>query len=256
MSRRRTSAIVGHELRLLTRDPLPVMVLVVFPLILMAFLKPTFALALAAHGYPGANGAEQVVPGQAVINGFYIVGMTSFAFFAEYGWNTWDRLRVSNATSAEIIIGKALPLFAVSATQFLVIFAIGVPLFHLHSRGPFTALVPLIAAFATCLVMLGVMITALCRTIQQVSAFAMGGLVLFGALGGALVPLEVLPGWARAVAPATPTYWVMRGFRSVILDGHTFPAIVLPCCVLVGMGLTFAAVSLSRFRFTDAKVSF
>lgn len=256
MSRRRIVAIVGHEVRLLSRDPLPIMVLVVFPLILMAFLKPMFGLALAAHGHPGANGAEQVVPGQAVANGFYIVGMTSFAFFAEYGWNTWDRLRASNATSAEIITGKALPLLAVSATQFLVIFAIGVPLFRLHSQGPLTALVPLVAAFATCLVMLGVMITALCRTIQQANALAFGGIVLFGALGGALVPLEVLPGWARAVAPATPTYWVMRGFRSVILDGHSFPAIVLPASVLIGMSLVFATISLARFRFTDAKVSF
>jgi ABC-2 type transport system permease protein len=222
----------------------------------MAFLKPTFALALSAHGYPGANGAEQVVPGQTVVNSFYIVGMTSFAFFAEYGWNTWDRLRASNATSPEIIIGKALPLLGVSITQFLVIFAIAIPLFHLHSRGPVGALAPIVAAFAACLVMLGVMTTALCRTIQQANAFAFGGLVLFGALGGALVPLEVLPGWARAVAPATPTYWVMRGFRSVILDGHGLPAVTLPCCVLVGMSAAFAAVSLSRFRFADAKVSF
>src|ERR1700674_4991987 len=128
MSRRRTTAIIGHELRLLTRDPLPIMILVVFPLILMAFLKPMVALALAAHGHPTANGAEQVVPGEAVANGFYIVGMTSFAFFAEYLWTTWDRLRASRATSAEIIVGKALPLFAVSAMQFLVIFAVGVPL--------------------------------------------------------------------------------------------------------------------------------
>jgi ABC-2 type transport system permease protein len=232
------------------------MILVVFPLLLMAFLKPMFALALTTHGYPGSNGAEQVVPGEAVINGFYIVGMTSFAFFVEYGWNTWDRLRASNATSPEIITGKALPFLAVSASQFLIIFAIGVPLFHLHSRGPLIALVPLVVAFAICLVTLGVMITSLCRTIQQVSASAFGGLVLFGALGGALVPLEVLPGWARAVAPATPTYWVMRGFGSVILDGHSFPAIFLPCLILAGMSLTFAAISLRRFRFTDAKVSF
>jgi ABC-2 type transport system permease protein len=256
MSRRRTSAILFHEFRLLTRDPLPIMVLIFFPLLLMAFLKPMFALALTTHGYVGANGAEQVVPGEAVINGFYIVGMTSFAFFVEYGWNTWDRLRASDATSAEIIVGKALPFLAVSASQFLIIFAIGVPLFHLHSRGPLIALVPLIASFAICLVTLGVMITSLCRTIQQVSAFAFGGLVLFGALGGALVPLEVLPGWARAVAPATPTYWVMRGFSSVILDGHSFLAIFLPCLVLAGMSLTFSAISLRRFRFTDAKISF
>jgi ABC-2 type transport system permease protein len=256
MSRRRTVAIIGHQLRLLVRDPFPIMVLVVSPLVLMAFLKPTFALALVAHGHVGANGAEQVVPGQAVVNGFYIVGMTSFAFFAEYGWYTWDRLRASNATSAEIIVGKAVPLLGVSAAQFLVIFAIAVPLFHLHSGGPLAALVPLVAAFASCLVMLGVMITALCRTIQQVNAVSMGGLILFGALGGALVPLEVLPSWARAVSPATPTYWVMRGFRSVILDGHGLPAMVLPCCVLIGMSIAFAAVSLRRFRFADAKVSF
>ena len=256
MSRRRTVAIVGHQLRLLGRDPLPIMILIVFPLILMAFLKPMVALALVAHGYRGANGSEQVVPGEAVANGFYVVGMTSFAFFVEHGWNTWDRLRASKATSPEIIVGKALPLFAVSAAQFLVIFAIGIPLFHLHSRGPIAALVPLVAAFATCLVMLGVLITALCRTVQQVSALAFGSLVLFGALGGALVPLQVLPAWARAVAPATPTYWIMRGFRSVILDGNSFASIVLPCCILVGMSLTFAAVSLRRFRFTDAKVAF
>jgi ABC-2 type transport system permease protein len=256
VSPKRTSAIVAHELRILAGDPLPIMVLVVFPLILTAFLKPTFALALAAHGFSRANGAEQVVPGQAVVNGFYIVGMTSFAFFADYGWNTWDRLRASPATSAEIIVGKAVPRLAVSAMQFLAIFAISVPLFHLHSRGPLTALIPLVAAFATCLVMLGVMVTALCRTIQQVNAFAMGGLVLFGAIGGALVPIQVLPGWARAVAPVTPTYWVMRGFRSVILDAHSFAAMVLPCAVLLAMSLAFGAVSLSRFRFSDAKVSF
>jgi ABC-2 type transport system permease protein len=256
MSRRRTGAILFHQLRLLSRDPLPIMILVVFPLLLIGFLKPMFALALRTHGYPGANGAEQVVPGEAVINGFYIVGMTSFAFFVEHGWNTWERLRASDATSPEIIVGKALPFLAVSVAQFLIIFAIAIPLFHLHSRGPLTPLIPLVAAFALCLVSLGVMVTSVCHTVQQVSAFAFGGLVLFGALGGALVPLEVLPGWAHAVAPATPTYWVMRGFGSVILSGHSFPAIVLPCLILIGMSLAFAAVSLRRFRFTDSKASF
>jgi hypothetical protein len=30
----------------------------------------------------------------------------------------------------------------------------------------------------------------------------------------------------------------------------------LPCCVLLAMSALFAVVSLSRFRFADAKVSF
>jgi ABC-2 type transport system permease protein len=256
VSRRRIVALAGHELRLLARDPMPILVLVVFPLILMAFLKPTFRLALAAYGHAGANGSEQVVPGQAVTNGFYVVGMTSFAFFADYGWNTWDRLRASRATSAEIVTGKALPLLAVSVLQFVVIFAVGVPLFDLHSNGPLTALVPLVIAFAWCLVMLGVMITALSHTIQQANAAAFGGIVLFGALGGALVPLDTLPGWARAVSPLTPTYWAMRGFRSVLLDGNSFSGVALPVAVLLSVGAFCAIMSLARFRFADAKVSF
>src|ERR1700730_1502587 len=101
MSPRRTMAIIRHEMRLVSRDPLPFLILIVFPLILMSFLKPAFRLTLVANGYPHANGGEQVVPGQAVANGFYIVGMTSFAFFSEYGWNTWERLRASQASSTD-----------------------------------------------------------------------------------------------------------------------------------------------------------
>ena len=49
------------------------MVLIVFPLITMAFLKPAFRPALAASGYPDANGAEHVVPGQAAMSAFFVV---------------------------------------------------------------------------------------------------------------------------------------------------------------------------------------
>ena len=255
MSPRHTLAIIRHEARLISRDPLPILILIVFPLILISFLKPAFRLALVARGYPHANGAEQVVPGEAVVNGFYVVGMTSFAFFSEYGWKTWERLRASQATRAEIIAGKAIPRVAISVAQFLIIFAIGIPLVDLHVRGPLLALVPVVLAFAFCLVMLGVFVTALCHTLQQANALAFGGLVLFGAIGGALVPINVIPNWARTIAPATPTYWAMRGFRSVILTGSGASSVVLPTAVLLAMGGAFAVISLARFRFADSKTS-
>ncbi len=255
MSGRRVITITRHELRIISRDPVPILVLVVFPLILMSFLKPAFRLALVANGYPHANGAEQVVPGEAVLNGFYIVGMTSFAFFSEYGWKTWERLRASKASSAEIITGKAIPRIAVSVAQFTIVFAIGTPLLDLVIRGPVLALVPVVLAFAVCLVMLGVLVTALCQTIQQANALAFGGLVLFGAIGGALVPINVIPSWARTIAPVTPTYWAMRGFRSVILAGNGVSGVLLPTAILLAMGGAFAAISLAKFRFADSKTS-
>ena len=167
ISPRRLGVILVHELRLAARDPLPVMVLIVFPVITMAFLKPAFQPALAQAGHPHANGAEQVVPGQAAMSAFFVVSLMTFAFFSEYGWGTWDRLRASPATSLEIVLGKALPRVAMAMAQFVVILVAGVLVFDLHIRGDVVALVPLVAVFSISLVLLGVAVTAICRTAQQ-----------------------------------------------------------------------------------------
>jgi ABC-2 type transport system permease protein len=255
MSLRRLGVILAHEGRLIRRDPFPILVLVVFPIIDMAFLKAAFRAALVQSGHPNANGAEQVVPGQAAMMAFFVVSLVTFAFFSEFTWDTWDRLRASSASSIEIVLGKAIPRVAMVLAQFLVVFIAGVVIFELHIRGAVIALVPLIAAFSVCLVLLGVAVTAFCRTAQQAGSFAMAGMVLFGAIGGALVPISVLPDWARAIAPAVPTYWVMRGFRSVILDGEGLGAVWAPVAVLVGMTALFAIVALRRMRFDETKVA-
>ena len=254
ISLRRLGVILAHELRLARRDPLPLMVLIVFPVISMAFLKPAFRPALVQNGHPHANGAEQVVPGQATLSAFFIVSLISFGFFSEFGWATWDRLRASPASSLEIVVGKALPRIAMGIAQFVVILGAGILIFDLRIRGNAVAFAPLVVAFAICLVLLGVAVTALCHTAQQANAFAIVGMVLFGAIGGALVPLSVLPGWARAIAPVTPTYWAMRGFRSVILDGQGLGAVTAPIGMLLAMALLFAVVALRRLRFDETKV--
>jgi ABC-2 type transport system permease protein len=254
ISLRRVGVVVAHELRIARRDPLPLMVLLVFPIITMAFFKPAFKPALVLGGYPDANGAEHVVPGQAAMSAFYLVALMTFAFFTEHGWSTWDRLRASPATSFEIILGKAIPRVVIGVVQFVVILGAGFVAFGLHVRGDVLALTPLVVAFTLCLVLLGVAATALARTAQQANTFAFLGMVLFGAIGGALVPYNVLPDWARTIAPVTPTYWAMRGLRSVILEGHGLGAIALPTLVLLAMALLFAAVAVRRFRFDETKV--
>jgi ABC-2 type transport system permease protein len=253
ISLRRIGVIVGHETRLARRDPLPLMVLIVFPIITIAFLKPALRPALVQSGYPNANGAEHVVPGQAAMSAFFLVSLITFAFFGEHAWATWDRLRASAATSFEIVVGKTLPRVALGIAQFVVIIGGGVVIFDLNIRGNALALAPLVVAFSICLVLLGVAVTALCRTAQQANSFGYLGMVLFGAIGGAFVPIDLLPGWARAVAPVTPTYWAMRGLRSVILDGRGFGGVARPTTVLFAMAVAFGAIALFRLRFDETK---
>jgi ABC-2 type transport system permease protein len=228
----------------------------VFPTITIAFLAPAFRPALVAAGYPHANGAEHVVPGQAVMSAFFLVSLVTIAFFAEHGWGTWDRLRASSARSWEIVVGKSAPRVAIGIAQVALLLVVGVTVFGLHVRGPALALAPLVVALSMALVLLGVCVTALCRTAQQASAFAYLGMVLFGAIGGAFVPSSVLPGWAQTIAPVTPTYWAMRGMRSVVLDGRGFGATLLPTLVLGGMAVVFGVIALRRLRFDESKTGF
>jgi ABC-2 type transport system permease protein len=253
-SARRIGVIVAHELRLASRDSVSLLVLLVFPIITTAFLKPAFRPALVQSGHPHANGAEQVVPGQAAMSAFFLVSLVVFAFFFEHAWATWDRLRAGGATSFEIVAGKALPRVAVGVAQLGLLFVAGVVVFDLRIRGDALALAPLFVAFSVCLVLLGVAVTAVCRSAQQASAFTYLGMVLFGAIGGAFVPFNLLPGWAQTIAPVTPTYWAMRGMRSVILDGRGISGVALPIAALLGMGVIFTLVALRRFRFDEAKV--
>jgi ABC-2 type transport system permease protein len=79
---------------------------------------------------------------------------------------------------------------------------------------------------------------------------------VFGAVGGALVPASTMPAWVRAVAPATPQYWAMRGYNAMILDGRGLGAALRPTLMLLGYAAVFAGIALARFRFHDAKVAF
>ena len=250
---RRSVAVFRHELALLRRDPSP-LALVVMPLVLMAFLKPAFRFALAATDDPGANGAEQAVPGAAVTFSLFWVTQVGIVFMREHAWGTWQRLRATPSRPFEIALGKAFPTFVVIAAQLAVVFAGGGLLFDLDVGGPIAALVPVGASFALCLVALGVALVALCRTFNQLATAANVGAMIMAGVGGALTPLSVLPGWARVVAPVTPTYWAMVGFREVILDGGGVRDVVVPIGVLLAFSVCFAFLATRFFRFSDAKI--
>jgi ABC-2 type transport system permease protein len=81
------------------------------------------------------------------------------------------------------------------------------------------------------------------------------GAIVFAGLGGAIVPITVLPGWARAVAPVTPTYWAMRGFRAVLLKHDTLSGVWLSVVVLLAFAVFFALVAATRFSFEETKTS-
>jgi ABC-2 type transport system permease protein len=231
-----------------------VIVMIGMPLVVMAFTKGAFRAALASEGIADASGAEQAVPGNAVLFGLFLVGNIGFTMFREHGWNTWERLRASWARPAEVLVGKVAVPCAISVVQLTVLFGAGGVLLGLHVRSSTTGLVLVAASLALALTGLGLALMSLCRSVMQLNAITNLASVLLSGLGGALTPLSTLPRWARAIAPATPSYWAMRGFRSAILPGHTLTDCLTAVAVLIVFAAAGVTIGLARFRTDDTKI--
>jgi ABC-2 type transport system permease protein len=252
---RRSGVLMIHELRVTLRDAAPLAVVLIIPLA-MAFAKSSLGSALRDAGYRHANGAEQVVPGLSVLLCFMMISFVGEAFFREHRWGTWERLRATELRPSEIMLAKVVPLYLYFLFALVMLFGVGFAVFGLEwPRAP-VALVPLLLALPLCLVTLGVALVSFSRSNMQLSAMAdLCGLALAG-LGGALVPIETLPGWVRTVAVVTPPYWAMRAFRSLFLDHAGAGAVFLPTAMLLGFSTVFGIVAVARFRFDDTRNTF
>lgn len=249
---RRSLAIARQDLRVLRRDPFPVIVLVVLPLLLVPFLKPAFRLALTLEQGPGDSGAGQAVPGMAITFAFFLVGNASTGFFREHAWRTWDRLRASAATTPEIVLGKlAIPFFQ-AVIQFTLVFGSGGLLLGMTVRGSWLAMAGVGMSYSLFLVLLGVLVTAICRTYVQVYAVTYVGALLFAGFGGALVPQGLLPSWAQAISPLVPSHWAMDGYKAAVTGGD---GALTAIAVLLGFSAVVGVAAMLLLRADETKTA-
>ncbi|MBO4206723.1 ABC transporter permease [Micromonospora echinofusca] len=251
--------LVGHEWRLQRRDLVPQLILTVMPLVLMAFLLPTYRSAMAVAGSapgPGPlSGAEQAVPGLSVMFSMFLVSHVGMVFFRDHGWNTWNRHRATAVPVALLVLSKAVVPLGLLVAQFTVLLTAGRVLFGLEVRGSLGALALVVLAFALCLVALGVLGFAACRTVVQMTSAANVLALVMAGLGGALVPRDLLPGWAAPLAPATPSYWAVRGLQEVISGGAGLTGVAREIGVLAAFAGGFALLALLLLKPEQRKVS-
>lgn len=250
-------ALAKLQLRIIKNDPWFLVIMFGMPLVVMPLFKRTMRLSLLDSGFEGATGAEQVVPGQAILFGFFVGGSVGFALFREHGWQTWDRLRASAASSRALLGGFALPWTLIHVLyQSALFIAGGLALGLRFNGGSPIAWLLVVIGYAAVVVALVLLAASTFRTANQVSAFQNVGAMVFGGLGGALVPLEQLPGWAQAIAPITPSYWAMEGHRSVFLEQGSVVDVAVPVLVMLGGAAVIGFFASLRFRADETKEFF
>jgi ABC-2 type transport system permease protein len=251
---RRSLSLARNTIRLYLSDPAPLLVFILMPIGLMAFLAPASRALLQAQGYASTGGAEQAVPGMTVMFSFFVMGVIGIQFFREQGWGTWNRLRIASGT-VEILLGKIVPGFLLLLCQLVVVFTAGGLLFGMHVAGPRAALALIVVGFAVCIMSMTMALIAWCKTLDQLNVLANAFSIVLAGLGGSFAPVSIMPAWAQAAAKASPAYWAMRGMRAIILDGEGASAALKACAALALFTVFFAVLTAVRFSAREAKVS-
>ncbi|WP_198170731.1 ABC transporter permease [Actinoplanes awajinensis] len=208
-SMRRIAALARHNTLLRVRDPGPFLSYLLMPMLLMAVLKPLYLRAI-----PG--GTSQVATGMLVMFSVLALHIVGAATLSERGWHTWERLRATRATVTELLLGKSIPVYAVLLLQQVTLTGYGIAVIGVRPAGAWWLLAVAIGVWGATLLAIGAALAAVVRSHGELHAICDIGALAVTTLGGALVPVALLPPWLQQVAPLSPGYWALTMLQAAI----------------------------------------
>jgi ABC-2 type transport system permease protein len=162
-----------------------------------------------------------------------------------------------NVSRISLIVGKMVPYLFINAIQVLIMIAIGMYVVPLFGGTALTlgsspgGLILIAASVSFSAIALALLIASVARTTEQ--ATTIGGVlnIIFGALGGIMVPTFVMPRFMQELANLSPMAWGLEGFLDIFLrDGGA--ADVLPeslaLCLFGAVMLALTVIILRRQR--------
>ena len=233
----RITAIARHNVLLRLRDPGQAISYLALPMILMIVLKPLYERAV-----PG--GATQIVTGLLVMFSVFAVGIAGSTILAERQWHTWDRLRQTKASSAEIMAGKVAPIYLLMLVQQTVLLGYGCAVIGMPLPKSWGLIALAIAVWAFTLLSIGAALATIARSLSELGVISDVGAMVLSSMAGALVPLSILPAWVQGAAHFSPGYYALEMVQAAIAgDGAE---VLLQALILLAIGV--AALGYAIYR--------
>lgn len=146
-----------------------------------------------------------------------------------------------------ILLGETAGRFGVAMVQGLFIIVLSAVAFGVAWGDPVAAGL-LVVAFALVGTGAAMVVGVFADNVDQAGALGVFLGMALGALGGAMVPIEVFGEPLRTIAHVTPQAWAIDGLRQVALHGAGVVEILVPLAVLGLFAAAMLAIAIVRFR--------
>jgi len=192
---------------------------------------------------------EQNVPAYTIYGVFFILQTIATGFFEEKNSGAFHRLKAAPLSRAAYLIGKGLSYFAINLIQIVLMFAVGVLVFHMNLGHAPLAMVVISVITSLAATGLGMMVTCFVRTQEQAGSLGTLLGVVLSIIGGMMVPAYVMPDFMQKLSLATPHAWALSAYQDVIVRGMDLPQIMPTLGVLSLFALSFWGIAILRFKF-------
>lgn len=159
------------------------------------------------------------------------------------------RLRSTPITLGQILAGKALACFTLSMSALIALFVF----FHLvFNVRPNSYPLLFFAFVSAALAFVGVMmlISVLGKTEASAGGIGWALLLVMAMIGGGMVPLVMLPKWMGTVSHVSFVKWTVLAMEGAVWRGFSLQEMLLPCGILIGIGVVCFAAGVHLFKVT------
>lgn len=192
-----------------------------------------------------------VVPGFTVMFAFFLISIMARSFIIERDQGTLRRLLMAPIGSLPVLVGKTMPFYLTSVLQCSLLFICGRLLFGMPWGAQPGYLIPVIICTSAAATSLGLLLSTLVRSDQQVSSYGTTLILVLSSISGCFFPREFFPKLMKSISLFTPHAWALKAFDAVLTQPSVDPILIVTCC---GMLLLFAFVFFTcgwmRFRST------
>jgi ABC-2 type transport system permease protein len=157
------------------------------------------------------------------------------------------RMSSTPTSTITIIAGEAIGRFGVALFQAAYIVIVTALLFGVAWGDPVAA-GAVIVVFALVSAGAAMLLGSTARTADQAASLGVFIGLALGALGGCMIPLQIMPPTMQSIARVIPHSWAVSGLQSLIVEGGGIASVATNLAVLAGFAVVLLALASWRLR--------
>jgi len=200
---------------------------------------------------PNLTYSIYMLPGILVIL-VTVIGMflTAINIVREKEMGTIEQINVTPVKKYQFIAGKLFPFMVIALFEFAFGLLIGRLFFNLPMLGSLWLLFLVAFIFLLVALGLGLFLSAVSNTQQQVMFTIFFFLLMFILMSGIFTPVESMPQWAQSINIINPFVYFMKANRMILLKGSGFMDVFSEIAALSVYAFIALGFAVWRYRKT------